>query len=136
MNFPASGDFTFVARVVTSAGTSNSRFAGVMVREDLRRNSRYVLVAQRGATLTQFYSRSATANTAGALGVDYAFAPGVLTFAPGVTTASIPLNLVDDLLPEPNEHIADATRRQVQRMIRCRPRTERPQFIGERIKTD
>ena len=105
VNFPASGDFTFVARVVTSAGTSNSRFAGVMVREDLRRNSRYVLVAQRGATLTQFYSRSATANTAGALGVDYAFAPGVLTFAPGVTTASIPLNLVDDLLPEPNEHI-------------------------------
>ena len=64
MNFPASGDFTFVARVVTSAGTSNSRFAGVMVREDLRRNSRYVLVAQRGATLTQFYSRTATANTA------------------------------------------------------------------------
>ena len=105
VNFPASGDFTFVARVVTSAGTSTSRFAGVMVREDLRRNSRYVLVAQRGATLTQLYTRTATANTAGALGVDYAFAPGLLTFAPGVTTASIPLTLVDDLLPEPHEHI-------------------------------
>ena len=104
-SFPASGDFTFIARVVTSTGTSTSRFAGVMVREDLRRNSRHVLVAARGTTLTQHYSRTATANTAGAAGVDYTFAPGVLTFAPGVTTQSIPLTLVDDLLPEPNEHI-------------------------------
>ena len=29
----------------------------------------------------------------------------MLTFAPGVTTQTIPLTLVDDLLPEPNEHI-------------------------------
>ena len=104
-SFPASGDFTFIARVVTSTGTSTSRFAGVMVREDLRRNSRHVLVAARGTTLTQHYSRTATANTAGAAGVDYTFTPGVLTFAPGVTTQTIPLTLVDDLLPEPNEHI-------------------------------
>ncbi len=102
---PASGDFTFIARVVTSTGTSTSRFAGVMVREDLRRNSRQVLVAARGSTLTQHYSRTATANTADATGVDYTFTPGVLTFAPGVTTQSIPLTLVDDLLVEPSEHI-------------------------------
>ena len=69
-----------------------------MVREDLRRNSRHVLVAARGTTLTQHYSRTATANTAGAAGVDYTFTPGVLTFAPGVTTQTIPLTLVDDLL--------------------------------------
>jgi M6 family metalloprotease-like protein len=104
-SFPASGDFTFIARVVTSTGTSTSRFAGVMVREDLRRNSRQVLVAARGTTLTQHYSRTATANTADATGVDYTFTPGVLTFAPGVTTQTIPLTLVDDLLAEPNEHI-------------------------------
>jgi hypothetical protein len=38
-------------------------------------------------------------------GVDYTLASGVLTFGPGQTTAVIPIDIVDDGLPEPNETI-------------------------------
>ncbi len=39
-------------------------------------------------------------------GVDYVLDAGVLTFDPGVTTLNIPLTIIDDLFPEPNQTVA------------------------------
>lgn len=100
-----SGDFTFVARVVSSAGSSSTRLAGIMVREDMRRTARNVLVAQRSTNTTMAQARTSSSITAQGVGVDYQFAAGLLTFAPGVTTQTIPVVLNDDLLSEVTENV-------------------------------
>jgi hypothetical protein len=43
--------------------------------------------------------------TALAAGIDYSLTPGVLTFAPGVTTQNIPVLIIDDTLKEANETV-------------------------------
>lgn len=99
------GDFTLTARVVSSTGSSASRLAGIMVREDLRRTARNVLVAQVGTTTTNYLRRFNSAITAEGLGVDYRLASGTLTFSPGVTSLNIPVTITDDSLPEATEHV-------------------------------
>lgn len=39
-------------------------------------------------------------------GIDYSLTPGVLTFTPGVTSQNIPLTIIDDAFPEPNQTVS------------------------------
>ena len=99
------GDFTFTARVLTQVGSSALRYAGIMMREDLRRVARDVAVVQRGANATFYFARTNSAMTTLGLGVDYQFTAGTLTFAPGTTAQNVALVVNDDLLSEVTENV-------------------------------
>src|SRR5207249_6723082 len=64
------------------------------------------LSAASGKTVTVNYA--VTGGTATGGGVDYTLASGTLTFAPGVTSQSIAIAIVDDHLNEANETIVVA----------------------------
>ncbi|MFQ5507807.1 MAG: Calx-beta domain-containing protein, partial [Leptospirillia bacterium] len=62
------------------------------------------LSAPSGRSVTVDYAVNA-ASTAGRLGEDYTLADGTLTFGPGITTRTIDIDIVDDLLDEGNETV-------------------------------
>ncbi|MEN9635206.1 MAG: hypothetical protein RL077_3610, partial [Verrucomicrobiota bacterium] len=102
---PIAGNFTFTARVLSSTGSSSNRYAGIMVREDMRSKARAVSVVQRSTTATFNFARTSSAMTAAGAGIDFQLAGGTITFAPGVTSQTIPLTISDDLLPEVTEDV-------------------------------
>src|SRR5205814_433386 len=59
------------------------------------------LSAVSAKTVTVDYA--ATGGTATGAGIDYTLVSGTLTFAPGVTSQSIPISVVDDSINELNE---------------------------------
>lgn len=102
---PVTGDFTLTARVLSQDGGAVNAQAGVMVRElpDFRARSLYVgLVANAGS---EFIFRNTTVTTANGDGVDFSLPPGTLTFNVGDITKNIPLTIINDTIPEPDEQI-------------------------------
>ncbi|MBI5774146.1 MAG: immunoglobulin domain-containing protein, partial [Verrucomicrobia bacterium] len=100
-----SGNFEFTARVVSNTGGATTAYAGLMAREDFRDNSRHAFITEQGTNQVQFFTRTNSAITASGFSVDYDLTPGVLTFAPGETSNSIPVVIRDDTMAEPNEQI-------------------------------
>ena len=80
-----------------SAGTSTAAESAGTV------NIPVTLSAASADTVTVEYVING--GTALAAGIDYTLTPGVLTFAPGVTTQNIPILITDDTLVEPNETV-------------------------------
>lgn len=97
------GDFEFIARVLSQTGGATTAQAGVMAREN---NSYRALSAYTGLVanaLSEFvYRNTAVANSLGS-GVDYSLASGTLIFAAGEQTKTIVLTVNNDSMPEPNE---------------------------------
>ena len=102
---PVTGDFTFTARVLSLQSTATSPQAGILVRENLRRTARNILISG-GPALTPVLSWRTTTTTAGnGVGLDYTLAPGLLTFPPGAPSQNISIAITNDSIPEPDESV-------------------------------
>lgn len=100
---PVTGDFTLVARVLSQAGGAANAQAGVMVRENGTYRVRSLYLGQVENAATEFIYRNGSVSTAYGSGVDFALASGVLNFGIGDSTLNIPLQIINDSLPEPDE---------------------------------
>ncbi len=104
---PVSGDFVLTTRLLSIQGGAANAQAGLMVRDSVNRRARTVYFGLNGpgSSVAEFRARlSATTSGEGA-GIDYHLDPGVLTFAPGEVEKTIPLQIRDDSIPEPNETV-------------------------------
>ncbi len=102
---PVTGDFTLSARVMSVQSTAATPQAGVLVRENTARRARSVFVGGVPGTAPQLVWRSTTTTSANAAGIDFTLPEGVLTFPPGSTTQNIPLTIINDTTPEPDEPV-------------------------------
>ena len=102
---PVAGDFILTARVTSLTGTAASPQAGVVVRESFSRRARSVFIGGVPGAAPQLVWRSTTITTANGDGIDFTLPEGVLTFAPGTTTQNIPLAIINDSRPEPDEPV-------------------------------
>lgn len=102
-HFPStevSGDFTFVARVLSLTGGASAAQAGIMVREDRTHYARAVHTGfVKNGNVEQRY-RLQSNTTAFGSGVDYSLAPGVLTISAGQTTGNINFTVTNDTMDE------------------------------------
>lgn len=101
---PMMGDFTLTARVLETRGPGTA-LAGLMLRQADDRRSRMAFIGAAAGGTPQFIRRLTSTNTALGTGVDYTLPPGILTFPPGTTSASIPVQVRNDILPERDESI-------------------------------
>ena len=102
---PATGDFTFVARVLTQSGGNSNAQAGVMVRENGTYRVRSLYFGSVANAGTEFIWRNTSITNAFGDGIDFSLASGVLTFGIGEQTKNITLSILDDSLPEPDENV-------------------------------
>ncbi|MFM2165844.1 MAG: hypothetical protein RIS79_215 [Verrucomicrobiota bacterium] len=107
-HFPStevSGDFTFIARVLSLTGGNTAAQAGIMVREDRTHYARAVHTGWvKNNTVEQRY-RLQSNTTAFGSGVDYLLPPGVLTIPAGQTTGNINFTVTNDTMDEPDNLI-------------------------------
>ncbi len=101
---PVSGDFTLTARLVATTGPSTLR-AGVMLRQTFDRRARMAFLGAAAGGIPQFIRRHTSTNTALGTGIDFTLGAGSLTFPAGTTSLNIPLSLIDDSIPEPDESV-------------------------------
>lgn len=101
---PVSGDFTLTARLVATTGPSSMR-AGVMLRQTFDRRARMAFLGAAAGGVPQFIWRHTSTNTAFGTGIDFTLGSGSLAFPAGTTSMNIPLALVDDTIPEPDETV-------------------------------
>lgn len=100
-----SGDFTFVARLISLTNGSNNAQAGIMMRTGREGYARQVYGGFiKNGSLEQRYRLNGVTSAFGS-GVDFTLNPGVLTFAPGVLTQDIVLNVTNDSVVEPNNTV-------------------------------
>lgn len=99
------GDFSLVARVVSQTGGATNAQAGVMARELHSFRSRSVYTGMVANAMTELVYRAGTVTNAFGTGVDFSVANGVLNFAIGEQTKSIPVTINNDAIAEPNEAI-------------------------------
>ena len=104
LTHPVAGDFTITARILSSTGPSTTQ-AGLMLRQTLDRRARMAFVGGRAGVAPSFVWRHTGTGTALGTGIDFTFASGMLTFAPGSTLENIPLTIVNDNLAEQDETI-------------------------------
>ncbi len=105
LSAPVTGDFTLTARITSLQSTANSPQAGVLVRENTARRARSVFLGGVPGAAPTLTWRNTTTNSANAAGIDFTLTPGVLTFPIGVTTQNIPLTIINDTTPEPDEPV-------------------------------
>ncbi|MDB6070699.1 MAG: outer rane adhesin like protein, partial [Verrucomicrobiales bacterium] len=98
------GDFVLTARLTGTTGPGTLR-AGVMLRQTFDRRSRMAFAGAAAGGVPQFFWRQTSTNTAYGTGIDFTLGSGILTFPAGTTTMDIPLMLVNDTMPEPDETI-------------------------------
>ncbi|RYD37906.1 MAG: PKD domain-containing protein, partial [Verrucomicrobiaceae bacterium] len=101
---PMMGNFTLTARVLETRGPGTT-LAGLMLRQADDRRSRMAFIGAAAGGTPRFIRRLTSTNTALGAGVDYTLPPGTLTFPPGTTSASIPVQVRNDTLPEPDESV-------------------------------
>lgn len=102
---PVTGDFTLTARVTSQSGGGANAQAGVMLRDVASYRSRSVYCGVVANAAVEFITRTATVTTAYGAGVDYSLPGGTITFEMGEQVKNIPLTIIDDTLPEPNESL-------------------------------
>ncbi len=99
------GDFEFVARVVSQTGGATNAQAGVMARDLHNWKSLSAFIGMVANARTDFIYRNSTVTNAFGTGVDFSLANGTLTFTDGEQTKDIILSVNDDTIPEPNEAV-------------------------------
>lgn len=102
---PVTGDFTLVARVLTQSGGAANAQAGVMVRESAAYRTRSLYHGSVANAGTEFICRNSTVTNAFGDGVDFEFSSGILNFDVGELTKTIPFDLFNDSLAEPDEAV-------------------------------
>lgn len=97
-----SGDFTLIARLTSLSGGASNAQAGVMMRTDRNGYARDFYVGWSNSLAIEQFYRTQSVSSAFGSGVDYTFASGTLTFAPGETSKNISIIINDDNMREPN----------------------------------
>lgn len=103
LSAPVSGDFTLTARITSLQSSASSPQAGVCVRESTGRRVRSVYLGGQPGTAPQLAWRSTSVTLANGSGIDYVLSQGLLTFPAGSLLQNIPLQIVNDTRPEPDE---------------------------------
>ncbi len=98
------GDFTLTARILNTSGPGSLR-AGLMLRQTFDRRARMAFVGLAAGTPPQFLWRHTSPDTAYGTGIDFTLPAGILTFPAGTTTLNIPLTIINDTIPEPDETV-------------------------------
>lgn len=104
------GDFFLKAKLVSQSSGTSSTQAGVMLRETLNADARMMFMSGIGSGTNAAgygsWSRAGSGRGATGSGTDFTLVPGVLEFAVGEQTKSVPVQIHDDSLLEGPERFA------------------------------
>lgn len=99
------GNFDFIARVVSQSGGAANAQAGIMARDLHSWKSLSAYIGMVANARSEFIFRNSTVTNAFGTDVDFSLANGTLTFSDGEQTKNITFTVTDDTMPEPNEAV-------------------------------
>lgn len=100
---PASGDFTFVARITSQTTAALNAQAGVMVRESQHMNGRMLYCGTTANNGNEFIYRVRPLTHAAGVGLDHTLVNGMLSFDIGEQTKNISFDVINDAINEESE---------------------------------